>query len=88
MNDWKKLMAARLSAGVAPTYAELEEALAGALAERNAMQTQVDEFADWLKRLATAHILKKPDAVANILDFFVAAHVKTEPLQPDPETRH
>lgn len=86
MSDWKQKMADILSAGHAPTNDELEDALAGALAERKALHADLSRVTDernklqgiannlasWLNALATAHIEKDAWAVKDIMDTYVA----------------
>lgn len=90
MSDWKTKMDGILSAGRAPTSDELEEALAGALAERNALARDlakaladnracvrvVTDMADWLGKMSAAFIRGDADKMAQTMKEFVEQRVK------------
>lgn len=90
MNDWKQTMADILTSGRPPTNDELEEALAGAMTERNGMQQELtrvaaerDQFqgvikdmSAWLGRLTAAFIRGDAGKLAETMAAFVEERVR------------
>lgn len=77
MSDWKQRMAAQLSAGVKPSYEDLEEALQGALEERAAFKKGMEDMASWLGMIAAAFIKGDVAKLADTVAAFVQQRVKT-----------
>ena len=75
MNNWKERMAAQLSAGVKPSYEELEEALQGALEERAMFKAAMEGMAGWLARIAAAFIQGDAGKLADTVAAFVRQRV-------------
>ncbi|MFZ6748545.1 hypothetical protein [Undibacterium sp. Ren11W] len=76
MNSPLQKIESMLSTGQAPTYGDLENALAQALQERATYQTTTQDMTNWLSSLVTAHLCKDMQAIHDILACFIDKKVK------------
>jgi len=76
MSDILKKVMDQLEACIAPSYDDLEEALAVALQERNAFESMTRDMADWMQKCVVAHLKNDASGVKSVLDEFIAKHVK------------
>lgn len=95
MNDWKQKMVTLLESGQQPSKDDLEEALAGSIAERNDLATKlkvaatqnvlyeaaVADLSGWLGKLSGAFLRGDADKLAETMNDFVNQRVKA--VMPD-----
>lgn len=79
MNSPLQKIQAMLGTGQAPTYSDLQDALAQALTERNGYKKTSDDMTNWLSSLVTAHLCKDAFAVQDIHNCFIEKNVTIVP---------
>lgn len=71
-----KTLETQMGAGIAPTFEQMEEALAVALKERNQFESMTREMAGWMSKIVFAHRKEDAIGVKAVLDAFVKERVK------------
>jgi hypothetical protein len=73
-----EIVGAKLSAGLRPTYNDLESAFKQALVERDEFQKSTVDLSQWLMSMVVAHVASDLPKVEAILVDFIVNRVKFE----------
>lgn len=87
-SNWKQIWIETLTAGKQPTYDQLEQALSGAMTERNAMEKTVCDMGVWLGKMVAAYLDGDDTLLPEVMAQFIVMRAKVKVAAPESPTTH